>query len=119
MKNILDKTKTSTVLQKATETPQLEPHCTSHLADELNVLPLDVLHHHDLHLVEEMQGKVTQSIPVGGRDLSSAIRRRNVLNHMMCRASGGGCGTANLRMDFWMSSTLQPAFLICFTMLRM
>lgn len=48
----------------------LEPHCPSHLADELNVLPLNVLHHHDLHLVEEVQGKVTQGIPVGGRELS-------------------------------------------------
>jgi len=34
----------------------------AHLTDELDLLPLDLLHHHDLHLVEEVQGEVAQSV---------------------------------------------------------
>lgn len=82
----------------------------AHLADELDVLSLDVLHHHDLHLIEEMQGEVAQRV--------SAVEEQGER-----RASGvhvpGVCTFAYRRMDFWMSSTLQPAFLICLTMLRM
>ena len=33
-----------------------------YLADELNVLPLDLLDHHDLHLVQEVEGQIAQSI---------------------------------------------------------
>lgn len=41
--------------------------CLIHLADELDVLPFDFFHHHDLHFVEEVQSEVTQSISVAGR----------------------------------------------------
>lgn len=39
----------------------------AHLADELDVLSLDLLHHHDLHFVEEVQGEVAQSVSVTGQ----------------------------------------------------
>lgn len=36
--------------------------CFLNLADEFNVLPLNLLHHHDLHLVQEVEGQIAQSI---------------------------------------------------------
>ena len=36
------------------------------LAQELNVVPLDILDHHDLHLVEEVDGEVGECIPQDG-----------------------------------------------------
>lgn len=35
----------------------------TNLADELNLLSLDLLDDHDLHLVEEVQGEITKRIP--------------------------------------------------------
>ena len=32
-------------------------------AEEFHVLALDVLHHHDLHLVEEVDGQVGECVP--------------------------------------------------------
>ena len=48
---------------RETVTPFDEPH----LADELDVLSLDLLHHHDLHFVEEVEGEVAQSVSVTGQ----------------------------------------------------
>lgn len=42
-----------------------------HLADELDVLPLDLLHHHDLHFVEEVQRQVAQSVSVSAQEVVS------------------------------------------------
>lgn len=91
----------------------------AHLADELNFLSLNLLHHHDLHFVEEVQREVTQSVSVTGQFIVS-------MKHVYCtHLEFDECLFSSLavfeylRMDFWMSSTLQPAFLICFTMLRM
>lgn len=36
----------------------------TNLANELDILSLNLLHHHDLHFVEEVQGEVTKSISV-------------------------------------------------------
>ena len=36
------------------------------LADKLHILALNVLHHHDLHLVKEVDGQVGQSVAEDG-----------------------------------------------------
>lgn len=52
----------------------------AHLADELDVLSLDVLHHHDLHLIEEMQGEVAQRV--------SAVEEQGERDPQACTCPG-------------------------------
>ena len=89
----------------------------AHLADELDVLPLNVLYYHDLHFVEEVQSEVAKCISVRGQfgDWRKNVYSRIQLNTDIIIFSI----VLYLRMDFWMSRTLQPAFFICFTRLRM
>ena len=90
--------------------PKQKPLATN-LAHKLNVFTLDILHDHDLHLREEVKRQVVDGI--------SAINTNNFVTSVRLKRIINSKDSFYRRMDFWMRSTLQPAFLICLTMLRM
>lgn len=52
----------------------------SYLADEFNVLPLNVFNHHDLHLIQEVKGQITQSI--SERAITNTVRTFDEMLYM-------------------------------------